>query len=313
MEDGDPCGGTECDHGVIHMPAEVVELRLGLAEPLDEVLRWGHHPVADVAYADSLLLAKHLVREELPLDLDTALEGGVVHAFGASERPAVPALALAVMLGIVGTCGVHYSSGGGADEAASLPVGTTEVVGGHAPRDVLAVGLRSFLTLVPDVILRMKSKVLYGRIRGVLHRQVPHIGSDGVLRQSCLDGEALPLLHLEVALESAEASVLEPDVVVFDLHVISDDGTAEPSREGGRRSLGCARRDRAACLAPPRSRSSLGVARDRGGCVRVRDNGRVRRGGRRGKPGRHRRHSGSSCVGDTRSTILTLSFPSHAP
>ena len=39
----------------------------------------------------------------------------------------------------------------------------------------------SFLTLVPDTILRMKSKVLYGRIRGVLHRQIPHIGCDGVL------------------------------------------------------------------------------------------------------------------------------------
>ena len=93
----------------------------------------------------------------------------------------MPTLALAVMLRIVGACGVDDASHGGADETAALPVGTGEVVGGHAPGDVLAVGLGSFLhgysrkaflntfmRLVPDVILRMKSKVLYGRIHGAL-------------------------------------------------------------------------------------------------------------------------------------------------
>ena len=251
VEYGNSSSGTERDHRIVDMPAEVVELGLGLAEPLDQFLRRGDDPVADVPNADSLLLREHLVREELLLDLDPALERGVVHTLGTSEAPTMSALALAVVLRIVGTGGVHYAACRGADETAALPVGTGEVVSGHAPGDVLAVGVgtflrgslgkiftKSFLTLVPDTILRMKSKVLYGRIRGALYGQVPHIGCDGVLRQSCLDGEALPLLELEVALECAEASVLESDVVVFDLHVISDHGTAEPSREGGRRSLG---------------------------------------------------------------------------
>ena len=127
------------------MPAEVVELRLGLAEPLDQVLRRGHHPMTYVTDRDALLLAEHLVGEELLLDLDPALEGGVVHALGASETPAMPALALAMMLGILRTGGVDYAPCGGADEAATLPVGTRRIVGGHAPGDVLAVGLRAFL------------------------------------------------------------------------------------------------------------------------------------------------------------------------
>ena len=133
MEYRDSGCGTVSDHGVVDMPAEVVELRLGLAEPLDQFLRRGDHPVADVPDGDALLLAEDLVREELLLDLDSSLEGGVVHALRTSEAPTMSALALAVMIGIVGTSRVHYASGGGADESASLPVGTTEVVGGHAP------------------------------------------------------------------------------------------------------------------------------------------------------------------------------------
>ena len=145
------------------------------------------------------------------------------------------ALALAVVLGILRTRRVDDASSRGAYEAAALPVWTCDVVGGHAPGDVLAVGLRAiqhgdsgetflnlFLHLVHDVILRMKSKVLYGRIHGILNGQVPHIGCDGVLREGRLDGESLSLLDFELALEGAEAHLLESDVVVFDLHVISD-------------------------------------------------------------------------------------------
>ena len=233
MEYGDSGRGTECDHGVVDMPAKIVELRLGLAEPLHEVLRRGHHPMTYVTDRDAFLLREHLVGEKLLLDLDPALEGGVVHALGTSETPAVPALALAVMLGILRTRRVDYASCEGADEAAALPVWTREVVGGHAPGDVLAVGLGAFLhwysreaflnptlSFVPDVILRMKSKVLYGRIRRILHGQVPHVGRYGVLRKCSLDGESLSLLDLELALERAEAHLLESDVVVFDLHVI---------------------------------------------------------------------------------------------
>ena len=61
VEDGDAGCGTECDHRIIDMFADVVELGLGLAEPLDEVLRWGHHPMADVSDGDALLLAENLV------------------------------------------------------------------------------------------------------------------------------------------------------------------------------------------------------------------------------------------------------------
>ena len=76
---------------------------------------------------DALSLAEHLVGEELLLYLDAPLESGVVHALEASKRPAIPALALAVVLGIVGTCGVHDAACRGADEPATLPVGTRDV------------------------------------------------------------------------------------------------------------------------------------------------------------------------------------------
>ena len=301
VEDCDSSRGTEGHHGVVDMPAEVVELRLGLAEPLHEVLRWGDDPVADVSDIDCLLLAENLVREELLLDLNPALQGGVVHAFRATKRPTMPALALAVVLGILQTRRVHDAPCGGADEATALPVGTTEVVSGHAPGDVLAVGprsflhgstggtflnlLKSFLTLVPDVILRMKSKVLYGRIRGALYGQVPHIGCDGVLSEGGLDGKSLPLLDFELPLERAEAHLLESDVVVFDLHVIFGDGAAVPPREGGRRALGV-RRARPLGLfgfASVAELPRLRVGQGRLGAVR--DDGRVRRGRRREMPG----------------------------
>ena len=76
---------------------------------------------------DVLPLAEHPVGEELLLHLDSSLQGRVVHALGASKRPAMPALAHAAVLGIVGTCGVHYAACRGADESASLPVGTRDV------------------------------------------------------------------------------------------------------------------------------------------------------------------------------------------
>ncbi len=63
------------------------------------------------------------------------LQGGVVHAAGAMERPAVPPLTLEVVLGMVRAHGVDDRAGGGADEAALLVLGTTQVVGGHGPCD----------------------------------------------------------------------------------------------------------------------------------------------------------------------------------
>ena len=90
------------------MFAQIVELQLSLAEPLDQFLRRGGHPVADVTHVNPLLLAEHIVEEELLLDL-RPLQKGVVHALWASQRPAVPAFALAVMLGIVEE---HVGSGG---------------------------------------------------------------------------------------------------------------------------------------------------------------------------------------------------------
>ena len=65
--------------------------------------------MADVPDGDALLLAEHLVGEELLLDLDASLQSRVVHALGTSEGPAVPALALAVVLWILRTGGVYYS------------------------------------------------------------------------------------------------------------------------------------------------------------------------------------------------------------
>lgn len=76
--------------------------------------------------------------------------------------------------------------------------------------------------------LLCKFKVLYGRIRCILNRQIPHIGCDGVLGEGGLYGESLAFLHLKFPLKRAEANLLESDVEVFDLHVISDDRAAVP-------------------------------------------------------------------------------------
>ena len=132
VEDGYACCRTISNHGVVDMFAQIVELQLSLAEPLDQFLRRGGHPVADVTHVNPLLLAEHIVEEELLLDL-RPLQKGVVHALWASQRPAVPAFALAVVLRIVGTGGIYDSSRQGTDESAALPVRTREVVSGHAP------------------------------------------------------------------------------------------------------------------------------------------------------------------------------------
>ena len=108
--------------------------------------------------------------------------------------------------------------------------------------------LRTYLLFVPDVILRMKSKVLYGRIRYVLHRQVPHIGCDGVLGECRLNRQSLALLHLQFSLKRTEANLLESDVVVFDLHVISDDGAAVPPGKAAVGRWAFAGRAPTACL-----------------------------------------------------------------
>ena len=83
--------------------------------------------MVDVTHVNPFLLAEDYVREELLLYLDAPLESGVVHALRTSEAPAMPALALAVVLGTVGTCGVHDATCRGANESASLPVGTRDV------------------------------------------------------------------------------------------------------------------------------------------------------------------------------------------
>ncbi len=79
--------------------------------------------MADAADVDALLLALFLVHEELALYLDAVLQGGVVHAARAVQRPAVSPLALEVVLRVVGAHGVDHGAGGGAYEAAFLSSG----------------------------------------------------------------------------------------------------------------------------------------------------------------------------------------------
>ncbi len=67
-------------------------------------------PYAADVYA--LLLAELLVDEELARYLDSVLQGRVVHAAGAVEGPAVPPLALEVVLGMVRAHGVDDGAEG---------------------------------------------------------------------------------------------------------------------------------------------------------------------------------------------------------
>ena len=89
--------------------------------------------MAYVADVHPLLLAQLLVDEELALYLDAVLQSRVVHAAGTVEGPAVPPLALEVVLGMVRAHGVDDRAGGGAYEAALLVLRAVQVVGGHGP------------------------------------------------------------------------------------------------------------------------------------------------------------------------------------
>ena len=134
-----------------------------------------------------LLLAELLVYEQLALYIDPVFKGGIVHAAGVVQRPAVLALALDEVFRTVRAHREHDGAGWGADEAAPLVLRTVKIMRWHGPCDELVrnrvetdwgsvpswelppsiLDLMEHLPHVPSDLLR-KSKVLYGRIPVVL-------------------------------------------------------------------------------------------------------------------------------------------------
>ena len=66
--------------------------------------------MGDVPDIDPLFLIESFELEHPLLYCDSLLEGGVVHALGASEGPAVLGFRFAMMVMVLGTCCVYYRS-----------------------------------------------------------------------------------------------------------------------------------------------------------------------------------------------------------
>jgi len=133
MEDGDARRGPDVLEGVAHEPHQLVVVLRGLHHALGELLWRGHDPMPEIASSDALLVAELLESEQVALGFHSVLEGGVVHAMGAAEGPAMPALALAVMFRMIGAHRVDYAALPAPDEAAAASIRSFLIMAGHPP------------------------------------------------------------------------------------------------------------------------------------------------------------------------------------
>lgn len=185
MEDQKAGLSPDLDQILLHLPAELGKVLMGLHPPPDEVLIWGQDPMTQRSRIDALLLAEDTILCEPQFGLGPLSHACIVQADRALARPAVVAASLDVMVLIVGARRVETAAVPGGSLGPERP--TVEPDGAF---DVMARGHpgNEFAELAQRDVVRV--------VECIIERKVPDVGDDRMLELLGYPGFQLPHVHL---------------------------------------------------------------------------------------------------------------------